>query len=95
MVFQDKVLTCVDCGSEFVFTAGEQAFFHERQFKNIPKRCRACKEKRPVRGNGRASIKQETPAVCAGCGKETTLPFRPVQGRPVFCRECFKQKKGS
>jgi CxxC-x17-CxxC domain-containing protein len=93
MEFQDKVLTCADCGAEFVFTAGEQAFFRERQFKNLPKRCRGCKEKRPARGEGRASTKQETAAVCAGCGKETTLPFRPVQGRPVFCRECFKQKK--
>ena len=93
MEFQDKVLTCVDCGSEFVFTAGEQAFFKERQFKNLPKRCRQCKEKRPARGEARSSSKQETPAVCAGCGKETTLPFRPVQGRPVFCRECFKQKR--
>ena len=93
MVFQDKVLTCADCGSEFVFTAGEQAFFHERQFKNIPKRCKSCKEKRPARGSGRASAKQETAAVCAGCGKETTLPFRPVQGRPVFCRECFQQRR--
>jgi len=83
----------VDCGTEFIFTAGEQAFFRERQFKNLPKRCRNCKEKRPARGEGRTSTKQETPAVCAGCGKETTLPFRPIQGRPVFCRECFKQKR--
>ncbi len=93
MEFQDKVLTCVDCGADFVFTAGEQAFFHERQFKNLPKRCRNCKEKRPARGEGRTSTKHETSAVCAGCGKETTLPFRPVQGRPVYCRECFKQKR--
>ena len=93
MEFADRVLTCVDCGGEFVFTAGEQAFFHERQFKNLPKRCRTCKEKRPVtRGEGHGSAKQETAATCAGCGKETTLPFRPTQGRPVFCQECFKRK---
>ena len=23
MEFQDKVLTCIDCGADFVFTAGE------------------------------------------------------------------------
>jgi CxxC-x17-CxxC domain-containing protein len=26
-------------------------------------------------------------------GKETTVPFRPTQGRPVFCRECFQSRK--
>jgi CxxC-x17-CxxC domain-containing protein len=93
MKFQDKMLTCVDCGAEFVFTAGEQLFFHERDFKNLPKRCRACKDKRPSAKPPGNFSKQETPAVCAGCGKETTLPFRPTQGRPVFCRECFKHKK--
>ena len=43
MEFQDKVLTCIDCGVEFVFTAGEQLFFHDKRFKNEPKRCKACK----------------------------------------------------
>jgi CxxC-x17-CxxC domain-containing protein len=93
MQFDDRMLTCTDRGAEFVFTAGEQAFFHERQFKNLPKRCKACKEKRAsAMGSGQASAKQETTAVCSACGKETTIPFRPTQGRPVFCRECFKKK---
>jgi len=21
------------------------------------------------------------------------VPFKPTQGRPVFCRECFQQKR--
>ena len=46
MEFQDKVLKCIDCGSDFVFTAGEQLFFHDKQFKNEPKRCKPCKAKR-------------------------------------------------
>ena len=46
MEFQDKVLKCVDCGADFVFTAGEQLFFHDKQFKNEPKRCKTCKSKR-------------------------------------------------
>ncbi len=46
MEFQDKVLKCIDCGSDFVFTAGEQLFFHDKQFTNEPKRCKACKAKR-------------------------------------------------
>ena len=39
--------------------------------------------------------KVETRTNCSGCGKETTVPFKPTQGRPVFCRECFQQTKTS
>src|SRR5690349_5034414 len=103
MEFQDRVLKCVDCGAEFVFTAGEQLFFHDKQFKNEPKRCKACKTKRAQQvgagHNGAAAggnyQKVETRTTCSGCGKETTVPFKPTQGRPVFCRECFQQRKAS
>ena len=44
--FQDRILKCAECGAEFVFTAGEQHFFHDKSFKNEPKRCKACKTKR-------------------------------------------------
>ena len=46
MEYQDKTLKCIDCGTDFVFTAGEQLFFHDKQFKNEPKRCKNCKGKR-------------------------------------------------
>ena len=58
MEFVDKVLKCVDCGSDFIFTAGEQLFFHDKQFKNDPKRCKQCKAKRaagPGQGGKAAS----------------------------------------
>jgi CxxC-x17-CxxC domain-containing protein len=35
----------------------------------------------------------ETKAVCSGCQRETTVPFKPTQGRPVYCRECFQQRR--
>ena len=95
MEFQDKVLKCIDCGVEFVFSAGEQSFFHDKKFRNEPKRCKACKTKRgAARGSGssegiRHTEKAFAQVVCSGCGKQTTVPFRPTQGRPVFCRECF------
>jgi CxxC-x17-CxxC domain-containing protein len=99
MEFQDKLLKCIDCGAEFMFTAGEQLFFHDKQFRNEPKRCRACKTKRvsvlgaaPPSGQGGYS-RVETRTVCSACGKETTVPFKPTQGRPVFCRECFQQRR--
>jgi CxxC-x17-CxxC domain-containing protein len=96
MEFQDKILKCVDCGADFVFTAGEQLFFHDKEFKNEPKRCKACKAKRPIAmgtaGSG-TRPRVETRTNCSGCGKETTVPFKPTQGRPVFCRECFQQRR--
>ena len=47
--FQDRIIKCSECGAEFVFTAGEQHFFHDKNFKNEPKRCKACKSKRQGR----------------------------------------------
>ena len=97
MVFQDKSLSCVDCAAEFVWTAGEQTFFADKNFKNEPKRCKSCKAKRATRpssGGGMVARERvETTTNCSACGKETTVPFRPTQGRPVFCRECFQTRK--
>jgi CxxC-x17-CxxC domain-containing protein len=98
MEFQDKVLKCVDCGAEFIFTAGEQLFFFDKQFKNEPKRCKPCKAKRVATLGGAPPAgatypRVETRTVCSQCGKETTVPFKPTQGRPVFCRECFQQRR--
>jgi CxxC-x17-CxxC domain-containing protein len=44
-LYSDKVLTCADCGQEFVFTAREQEFYAARQFSE-PRRCGACRASR-------------------------------------------------
>jgi len=97
MEFHDKVLKCSECGAEFVFTSGEQMFFADKGFKNEPKRCKGCKAKRAEGGGGGGGnggqMRSETKTTCSQCGKETTVPFRPTQGRPVFCRECFQQRR--
>ena len=56
MEFQDRILTCVDCNAEFVWTAGEQLFFADKNFKNEPKRCKACKAKRATSACSRAPL---------------------------------------
>jgi len=33
-----------------------------------------------------------TKAVCAKCGKECELPFRPTGDRPVYCKDCFSAR---
>ena len=90
MEFADKVLKCTDCGAEFMFTAGEQLFFHDKQFTNDPKHCKRCRAKR---ARGGSIVRSETRTTCWECGSETTVPFKPTQGRPVLCRGCFQQKR--
>jgi CxxC-x17-CxxC domain-containing protein len=33
-------------------------------------------------------------ATCSECGQECEVPFKPTEGKPVFCKECYKKKKG-
>ena len=92
MDFRNRVLTCLDCNQQFLFTAGEQLFFYQKQFTNEPKRCTRCKIRRAaimgfVRGG--PSVRIETHTQCSECNQRTTVPFRPTQGRPVLCRGCF------
>lgn len=93
MEYKDKVLKCVECGGEFVFTAGEQLFYADKGFKNEPKRCKTCKSKRGQPGGNARPPRAVTTTVCSQCGKETTVPFKLTQGRPVYCRECYQQRK--
>jgi CxxC-x17-CxxC domain-containing protein len=101
MEFTDRLLKCSDCGTEFVFTAGEQLFFFDKQFKNDPKRCKLCKAKRADMGKPAGALtasalplsRTETRTECSACGIETTVPFKPTQGRPVLCRQCFQLKR--
>ena len=105
MAFADKTLACVDCGAEFIFTAGEQEFHASRGFSNEPKRCPDCRRARKSSrddggygggGGGYSSgPKQMYPATCANCGRETEVPFQPRGDRPVYCRDCFQQRSPS
>ncbi|MBN1345467.1 MAG: zinc-ribbon domain containing protein [Phycisphaerae bacterium] len=51
------------------------------------------------RGPSRHPYRSDRPAresyeaVCAECGAKTTVPFKPAQGRPVYCRDCFQSKR--
>jgi len=95
MEYQDRTLVCVECHQELVFTAGEQLFFHDKKFKNEPRRCKTCKAKqRPPASGDTSPVRVETEVTCSQCGRQTLVPFRPTQGRPVYCRECFQERRG-
>lgn len=106
--YVDKLLSCVDCGSEFTFSASEQTRFAELGFTNEPKRCAPCRaaKKRdggggggrgPRGGGGGGGASMGPPrelfsSVCAECGKEARVPFKPRGDRPVYCSDCFGKR---
>jgi CxxC-x17-CxxC domain-containing protein len=92
----DRSIKCVDCNENFIWTSGEQAFFHDKGLKNEPKRCKPCKQAKNERlaaitAAQTSGVRQrvEVSVQCAQCGQQTTVPFYPSQGRPVYCRSCF------
>ena len=95
-MYQDKTLTCRECGEEFLFTAGEQEFYAAKGFENEPGRCPSCraarKQQRNSRGNNQRS-REMFKTTCATCGGEAEVPFRPSADRPVYCRDCYQASK--
>ena len=97
MSFQDKTLTCTDCGAAFTFSASEQETFKSRGYTNEPKRCLACRQakqsNRQQTGSYSSGKREMFPATCAECGRDTKVPFEPRSGRPVYCSECYSKVK--
>ena len=109
MSFVDKNMTCRDCGTSFVFTAGEQEFYAEKGFTNEPSRCPTCRRANKARrqgnggsyaggggGGGGFAPRNDRPmydAICSDCGRETRVPFQPKADRPVYCNDCFRSNR--
>ena len=92
-MYGDKTLNCRECGAEFIFSAGEQAFYAAKGLLNEPARCPECRASRRARlsdgGYDVAPRREMHPATCAACGVETKVPFLPRGDRPVYCSTCF------
>lgn len=84
----DQDITCSDCGGTFTFTEAEQEFYASKNL-NSPKRCKACRQAR----KGQHGDREMHDAVCAKCGSQCQVPFKPRPeaegGKPVLCKECF------
>jgi CxxC-x17-CxxC domain-containing protein len=102
IMYQDKDLTCRDCGDQFSFTASEQEFFAEKGFTNDPSRCSQCRSARKQRSTnnnnnnfrqGGRPQRELHPATCANCGTSTQVPFKPTNDRPVYCRDCYSKNR--
>ena len=32
-------------------------------------------------------------AICSDCKQDCEVPFKPTEGKPVFCKECYSKHK--
>ena len=101
----DRTLTCRDCGQEFTFTAGEQAFYTERGFSE-PQRCPSCRSARKAQ---RAASGYDTGGGYSGGGSYSSgggggysgggyssgggggYSSGPRQMYPAVCSSCGKE----
>ncbi|MCA9789503.1 MAG: zinc-ribbon domain containing protein [Cyanobacteria bacterium HKST-UBA06] len=94
-MFEEKTLQCVSCGADFPFSAEEQEFYTSKGFQE-PRRCKPCRDaaKSQRRGGGGSRGPRELyDAVCAACGCQTQVPFRPDGVKPVYCRDCYQAQR--
>ena len=72
--------------SHFRFKVVEEAFDRKPVKVDIP-------QQRPSEYYAQAVFnrKKMYDVVCAKCGIKTKVPFKPILGKDVYCKECFKQ----
>ncbi len=91
---------CSDCGAEcevpFVPEEGKKVRCSDCFRKNRPQR-------RSFNGGGRSfggnrdrfdrGPREMHKAVCAECKQECEVPFKPTEGKPVLCINCYRNKR--
>jgi CxxC-x17-CxxC domain-containing protein len=45
-------------------------------------------------GNRSSAPREMFAATCSSCGREAKVPFRPTNGKPVYCSDCFRTQRG-
>ncbi|MDD7423403.1 MAG: hypothetical protein PUK31_00130 [Candidatus Methanomethylophilaceae archaeon] len=88
--------TCADCGNEcevpFKPTEGKPVYCRDCFAKHKPARDNDSRGRYGDRRQSRGERELFT-ATCAECGNECQVPFRPTEGKPVYCRDCFQKHK--
>ncbi|NPE26566.1 hypothetical protein HNV12_01015 [Methanococcoides sp. SA1] len=99
--------TCSDCGKEcevpFKPTQGKPVRCQDCFKKNRPQRSNFGGNNRFGGGNRRFGgnnnrgfndrPREMHKATCSDCGKQCEVPFKPTQGKPVRCKECFSASR--
>ncbi|HEV8634229.1 MAG TPA: zinc-ribbon domain containing protein [Chloroflexota bacterium] len=95
MSFQDRTLTCRDCGRQFVFTSGEQEFYQSRGLMNEPVRCPECRRARKQSsggGGGGYAYSSESAGFTGGDRGGYGRADRPRREMfPATCSNCGKE----
>jgi CxxC-x17-CxxC domain-containing protein len=87
MSYQDKQLSCSDCGNSFTFDAGEQESFASRGYTNEPKRCPSCRQARKSQQSVSDGGSYNSGNRSYGSGSFSSAPR---QMYPVKCSTCGK-----
>jgi CxxC-x17-CxxC domain-containing protein len=88
-MYEDKTLTCRECGQQFAFTAGEQEFYQQKGLMHEPGRCPECRAARRLAAQGERGPREMHTVTCASCGAEAEVPFLPRNDKPVYCSSCY------
>jgi CxxC-x17-CxxC domain-containing protein len=99
---------CADCGKEcevpFKPTEGRPVKCNDCFRKGRPQRSSygnngngrssyGNNDRRGSYGNNNNDKRKDYDVTCSECGKATTVPFKPTQGKPVLCRDCYKKSR--
>jgi len=101
--YSEQTLRCRDCGTTFAWTIGEQEFYAARGLTNAPGRCPDCRRARKAgggygektRGTYAGGPREMHEARCDSCGGVARVPFVPSGSKPVYCSDCFSQRRSS
>jgi len=100
MTTNERSIVCIepDCKKTFSLTSGEIEFYVQRDF-SLPKRCKPCRHARKNKNfpDGKTSVPKVTVVTpsaaditCSNCGRNATVPFRPIPNKPVYCKICWE-----
>lgn len=45
------------------------------------------------RGGYSSGPREMHDATCSACGATCQVPFKPAEGRPVYCRDCYAKNR--
>ena len=90
--------TCSECGKEcevpFKPSQGRPVKCNDCFRKGRPKRDSYSGGRQGGFNNNNNDRRKDFDVVCAECGKNTTVPFKPTPGgKPVLCKDCFRKSK--
>lgn len=92
MTFADRPFSCRECGTAFVWTAGEQEFYQQKGLLHEPQRCPDCRQKAKAERAAQRALNMHE-IVCSSCGQAGQVPFAPRTDRPVYCSTCFETRR--